>query len=154
MEESKDLNELRKLAGMGTGTDLPPSFDRPTQPKPPGMGTGTDLPGPDGRYPSDGPPLFPGDEPVTIHIDDIKDKDDPRIYRGIDYNEIEREKYKIPPMFDKSRLEKLLDPNYERGSDRYKVPTQDDKLKDMIRRAREKLDNPKTGRFPPRMDYK
>ena len=73
MEESKDLNELRKLAGMGTGTDLPPSFDRPKKPMPPGMGTGTDLPGPDGRYPSDGAPLFPVDEPVTINIDDIKD---------------------------------------------------------------------------------
>jgi hypothetical protein len=78
MEESKDLNELRKLAGMGTGTDLPPSFDRPTLPRPPGMGTGTDLPGPDGRYPGDKPPLFPGDEPVTINIDDIKDIIEPK----------------------------------------------------------------------------
>ena len=90
MEESKDLNELRKLAGMGTGTDLP---------------------GPDGRFPGGDPEIinkkglgpikpekkpFPGFEPgMAINLDAFKDrdkivKDDPRIHRGIDYDEIER----------------------------------------------------------------
>ena len=114
MEESKDLNELRKLAGMGTGTDVPlggfPKQDRT------GMGTGTDVlpPTPDeadeiikrgkenqiiGKYRPPGSPRDPElDDIISRRAKELED--DPRQYRGIDYGEIKRrmDKIKNEPM--------------------------------------------------------
>ena len=52
MEESKDLNELRKLAGMGTGTDLP---------------------GPDGRFPG-GKPEANDDSPASTALREAEEE--------------------------------------------------------------------------------
>lgn len=145
MEESKDLNELRKLAGMGTGTDVPLG-GFPKTPKVPDMGTGTDIMpfDPDeadamikrgkenqiiGKYRPPGSPRDP-------ELDDILRRrakeleDDPRIGRGIEL-----------PMPDDGRLEI---PGYNRDKIRDLIrdlpltpgPQKDDEFKQRINRIR------------------
>tara|TARA_Y100000385_G_C13007541_1_gene600137 strand:- start:723 stop:1298 length:576 start_codon:yes stop_codon:yes gene_type:complete len=122
MEESA-VTELKKLAGldekMGTGTDVPPG-GFPKYKKLPGMGTGTDVP----------PGGFPKREFPMPGTDDIDILDNPGKDLGT----------KVPPMFGKDRLDRLEfgrpDP-----AEMPKVPTQDDRIKDMIRRARKQMDN-------------
>ncbi len=118
MEESKDLNELRKLAGMGTGTDLPGPDGRFPGGKPEILDIPVSVPDAkdDGRFPGGEPEIiklppgveikepkkpFPGfEKEMAINLDAFKDrdkivKDDPRIHRGIDYDEIRRRMDKI-----------------------------------------------------------